>query len=355
MANKILGSALSNILYGTSANDIILGEDGNDTLYGLSGNDYVDGGNGRDTLYLFNGKHTADGGAGDDLIYSDAGGHSITGGSGFDTVDYSLSFKGVTITVGSKYGASPNMTYVNSASGTTDVVHHVEKFVGSDYADTMSGNEGTDWFFGGKGNDKLNGNAGEDYLFGGDGDDTLSGGALTDYLSGDAGNDTLLGGDGWDYLWGGDGNDVAFGGTSDDVIFGDAGNDFLAGESGNDTLFGGVGLDTLVGGEGTNHLHCGKAPGQNWPGQFDSAADLVRHQAKQTYSRIDDHVYEFEAGIFGNDVLQISGSSFKSLDDIFAAMKQVGDDVVIKTGYGSSVTIHDKSIYSFDKGDFWLV
>jgi hypothetical protein len=103
--------------------------------------------------------------------------------------------------------------------------------------DTIKGLNGNDYLFGGNGNDKVFGGNGNDLLRGGNGNDTLRGEQGNDKLFGDSDNDTLYGGGGNDELWGGRGNDT---------LRGEGGNDFLMGEWGNDTLIGGAGDDTFV-------------------------------------------------------------------------------------------------------------
>ena len=107
--------------------------------------------------------------------------------------------------------------------------------IGSDFADTLNGNTGSNVLIGGDGNDTLNGNAGKDHLAGNDGDDTLNGGAEDDKLYGDAGNDALVGNSGNDTLDGGTGNDTLIGGTGNDFVVGGAGNDQFRIRSNTDT------------------------------------------------------------------------------------------------------------------------
>jgi Ca2+-binding RTX toxin-like protein len=71
---------------------------------------------------------------------------------------------------------------------------------GTDGADTMNGDGGTDAINAGLGDDILNGNGGNDILQGGYGDDIVSGGAGNDVIDGGHGQDTLLGGAGNDLL-----------------------------------------------------------------------------------------------------------------------------------------------------------
>ncbi|MEO0391554.1 MAG: heparin lyase I family protein, partial [Pseudomonadota bacterium] len=133
--------------------------------------------------------------------------------------------------------------------------------------DQLDGGHGDDWLFGGVGNDLLVGGHGVDRLRGGTGDDTLEGAGHEDNLRGGAGDDLLDGGDGADWLHGEDGNDTLLGGQAQDTLRGGAGDDVLEGgenadrlrgDSGHDQLDGGSGSDTLRGGSGEDTLDGGE-------------------------------------------------------------------------------------------------
>jgi Ca2+-binding RTX toxin-like protein len=64
--------------------------------------------------------------------------------------------------------------------------------------DTLMGQSGDDFLYGGKDNDIINGKDGHDDLYGGEGDDILNGGPGDDNLYGNEGNDTLTGDNGKD-------------------------------------------------------------------------------------------------------------------------------------------------------------
>ena len=65
-------------LWGTSANDLLVGPGGGDTICGLDGNDTLIGGNGDDTLV---------GGSGDDFLAGGLRHDLLEGGNGNDTID----------------------------------------------------------------------------------------------------------------------------------------------------------------------------------------------------------------------------------------------------------------------------
>ena len=173
---------------------------GNDSLYGGSGDDVLHGGSGRDALY---------------------------GGAGEDTASYAGSSSRVIVSLLTGRGSG------GDASG--DTLAGIEHLEGSDHADSLTGDAGSNRLWGG---------AGRDHLYGGDGDDVLHGGADRDYLYGGTGGDVLHGGAGADVLYGDDGDDVLYGGTDRDYLYGGTGDDVLHGGSGNDHLDGGAGEDT---------------------------------------------------------------------------------------------------------------
>ncbi len=105
-------------------------------------------------------------------------------------------------------------------------------FDGTSAAESVTGGDFDDNYYGYGGNDTIRGLGGDDRLFGGDGNDTLDGGAGNDRLDGGADIDSLTGGEGADQLWG------------------RVGVDFLQGGEGDDTLDGGAGADQLNGGQG---------------------------------------------------------------------------------------------------------
>lgn len=134
-------------LNGGAGSDTLRGAGGNDTLIGGAGRDTYSGGAGNDTIYY---------GAGDNMW--DANGRALdVGGSGIDTLVGSFSTGGL-----SWYG--------------------IERFLGAEADDTVSGNNGSVDYY-------LNGGAGNDTLRGAGGSDTLIGGVGTNVLTGGAGMD----------------------------------------------------------------------------------------------------------------------------------------------------------------------
>ena len=208
---------------------------------------------------------------GDDrYVYDPAAANFIWDGAGTDTIDASGSYRRVTIFLEPGHhgfgGLSKNSRITAAGQITVNFGSEIENLLGSDYPDTLTGNQlaneisggdGDDRIFGKDGDDSLDGGADDDLLRGGDGNDRLTGGSGLDTLYGDAGDDELNGADGADALYGGTGDDRLFGEDGDDSLNGGSGNDQLAGGAGADTLDGGFGNDRLAGGAGTDTLDGG--------------------------------------------------------------------------------------------------
>ena len=206
------------LVYGTRLSDTITGSDALDIIVGLEGDD------------------TIVGGANLDLILGSQGDDTLDGGADFDIVLFWYSATPVDVDL-----------QTNSATGEgTDSLAGFESVAGSEFDDTLRGDQTGNYFFGEGGNDAIDGAAGFDisaYWFSeqpinanlatntatGEGTDTfadiegiagsiahgdtLVGGDSNDYLDGDGGNDTLTGGGGDDWFIGGLGNDIIDGGA----------------------------------------------------------------------------------------------------------------------------------------------
>lgn len=265
LGSGVEGTANSDLLTGTAAIDTLNGYDGDDILIGDDGDDIINGGAGNDTASFERVSGSLPGGVTIDLHLTGV----QTGGSGHGR----------------------------------DTLISIENLRGSQYSDTLTGDDGVNRIDGGDGADVLNGGLGADTLIGGVGQDrvvftqvatgplsevrgTVSGGADYDYLdaSGIVGmridgidSQSLLltvgaqqyvltgfedyrGGAGADDLdfsgyafmlnridLGG-GNDRVVGGAEHDVIYGGTGDDVLigAGDRVRDDLSGGDGNDTII-------------------------------------------------------------------------------------------------------------
>ena len=282
-----------------------VGTDQNDTMTGGAGDEWFQGGGGDDELRA--------GGGDRDTLAGGAGNDTLDGGDGEnDRVYYSGDPTGVTVNL--LTGTATD------GYGDTDTLIGIERLRGSDFDDTLIGDDqdnrlegegGNDTIVGNGGNDDLEGDDGNDDLFGGDGDDDLEGGAGDDNLFGGDDEDDFRPGQGNDYVDGGasfaefsggdrvrydreheDGGflgvvvdlaaetatdtfgdtdtlisieevegsiygDTILGASSDDQLRGDDGNDLLEGRDGDDDLAGEDGNDTLDGGVGGDFLQPG--------------------------------------------------------------------------------------------------
>jgi len=292
-ADTLTGNADDNRFDGGAGADMLTGGAGNDWLTGGRGRDTLDGGEGRDRA-IYAGSHAGvnvnlatgtafvghnlgdrlmriedltgsghadalfgdagdnrlDGGAGNDGLTGDAGADTLDGGAGIDRALYA----------GSDAGVNVNLATGNAGGGHAqgDVLIGIENLNGSDFADTLTGNNDDNRLDGGAGNDSLTGGAGNDRLRGGAGADTLDGGEGSDWATyvlfvaegvsvnlatgkargGHAQGDTLIG------------IENLIGSLNADTLTGDNGDNRLEGSAGADVLDGGAGRDTLDGGEG---------------------------------------------------------------------------------------------------------
>ncbi|PWC88149.1 hypothetical protein TSH100_08760, partial [Azospirillum sp. TSH100] len=145
-----------------------------------------------------------------------------------------------------------------------DTFVDIQRWVGSEHADSLTAGDTAVWFWGhggddvehgGAGNDTLEAGDGNDTVFGGGGNDLIYGRADNDELHGDAGNDTVAGGGGADLIYGGDGNDLLKGDWERDTIHGGDGDDTILagivsagsyGQTQADQIFGEAGNDRYI-------------------------------------------------------------------------------------------------------------
>ena len=254
-------------LVGSNFNDTLFGDDNANDLHGFNGNDFVDGRGGNDYV---------GGEAGHDHLTGGAGADILDGGIGFDYARYDSASTEVVVDL-----INPGAN-TGDAAGDTDI--SIEGLVGSNFNDTLSGDDnvndlhgfsGNDFVDGRGGNDYIGGEAGNDHLRGGAGADILDGGNGFDYArydtastgvvvdlmnpaanTGDAAGDTyisiegLVGSNLNDTLSGDDNVNDLHGFNGNDIISGRGGADYVGGEAGNDTIDGGAGTDILDGGIG---------------------------------------------------------------------------------------------------------
>ncbi|MCG5238221.1 DUF4347 domain-containing protein [Azospirillum doebereinerae] len=220
----------------SAGNDTLTGDNAGNTIDGLGGNDSIVGGTGTDSLVGGAGNDTLIGGGNPggllgDTLNGGLGADSLVGGSGFNVVTYENATAGLTLdlkTPGNSTGEAAGDRFVN-----------IQRWIGSEQADVLIGNDSGVWFWGHGGDDLEYGGAGNDTLESGVGNDTVHGGGGNDLMFGRVDNDQLFGEAGNDTIGGGAGDDLVNGGEGDNVLFGDWGADTMIGGSGNDSFYAG--------------------------------------------------------------------------------------------------------------------
>jgi Ca2+-binding RTX toxin-like protein len=237
-----------------------------------------------------NGDDQISAGDGDDFISAGAGNDTINGGAGIDTAAYSDSTSSVSIslTLGSATGGAG-----------IDALIDIENIIGSNFADTITGNSGNNRMRGDGGNDTFFGTSGNDTLEGAEGSDSanyndlgtiVTLGAFGVLNKGIFGTDNLVGiesiigssllGDTVDHSAAVSANGVIITGTTTNLatgavtvngtgaplplsftvrqfehVIGSNFADAITGNSGANSLNGGAGDDTLNGGAGPDTLN----------------------------------------------------------------------------------------------------
>jgi Ca2+-binding RTX toxin-like protein/predicted Fe-Mo cluster-binding NifX family protein len=165
---------------GTAGDDSLVGGADNDVFFGAAGNDTIDGGAGDDIMF---------GGVGNDLLLGNIGTDTYNGGDGVDTLDLSGETGGLS--------ADLSQSALLLADGTVEQASEIENLIAGSGNDSVVGSDIANTF---------TGNGGDDTLEGGDGDDTYV------YAQGD-GHDVI--------------NDFAGAGGSDRLKFTDLNADGL--------------------------------------------------------------------------------------------------------------------------------
>ena len=234
----------------------------------IEGSDFDDTLVGDSQINVLNGR------GGNDVLEGRAGKDTLIGGAGFDTVSYATSSTGVVIdlSTGSASGGD--------ADG--DILIEIEGLSGSQFSDTLIGDNNANTLSGLGGNDVLQGRGGNDRLNGGAGNDSIDGGTDIDtviyetspngvvvninesqgysntaYPSDIEPNFTIAAGTAFDgfgstdtlrnleNIIGSTYNDILIGNAQQNTLNGLAGNDLLVGNGGDDILDGGNGIDTV--------------------------------------------------------------------------------------------------------------
>lgn len=184
---KMLGSNLSDSLFGTDKADVIYGLDGNDLISawnsGTGNADKVYGGAGSDLIsgLSFNL---------DSLSKSPSLRAVVDGGAGDDSAIISLHSTAQTTMI-AKVKPAFTMQHVEDVIYHFDSLSDKQRIVGSDRGETI---------YLGENNANGLGMGGNDFLFSGTGDDVLNGGDGNDLLSAAGGHNILTGGKGSDYF-----------------------------------------------------------------------------------------------------------------------------------------------------------
>jgi Ca2+-binding RTX toxin-like protein len=237
----IRGTPADDELSGTAGADVIASLGGDDTVDGVGGNDLVCGGPGNDVLFGNDGNDRVAGGPGRDQVSGGAGNDSLDGGTGFDFMNYYQSPTGVRV----------DLTAGTARGEGDDALKGLESVFGSQFPDTILGNDDSNYVqpFGGA--DAVSGGGGLDIVFDGvgplgsgtDGDDSFDGGDGLDAVayseapgSVDANLTTEVAtGNGTDEI---EGMEGLWGSAFDDVLTGDGARNLLLPGGGDDHVDG---------------------------------------------------------------------------------------------------------------------
>jgi Ca2+-binding RTX toxin-like protein len=244
---------ISNIedLIGTGLSDTLEGDNHENTIFGLDGNDTIKGAGGTDTLL---------GGTGHDVLLGGSGDDFIDGGAGSDTASFKDAQNSVTV-----YIHDPESEEFGIATGYgTDKLKSIENAAGSDFGDTLFGDDQANSFWGNAGNDYIKAGEGNDFIDGGEGIDTVDFSHLN--TSGIEANlkAGFISGEGYDTVTNvekviaTDVDDKLIGDDSNNILEGRGGSDYIFGNVGDDSLFGGGGDDLLSGGDGNDLIDGGE-------------------------------------------------------------------------------------------------
>jgi VCBS repeat-containing protein len=163
--NFVLGTEVSDMLYGDNSDDFINGLGGDDQIFGGEGNNFLLGGAGNDILYAGSGNDRLDGGDGNDLLFGSEGRNTLLGGAGDDTI----------------YGGTSD-DLIDGGNGNNQI-YAAE---GNNLIGTGSGNDvvyagaGSDWVFTGEGNDVIYAAEGNNLIAAGAGDNIIYSGSGSD-------------------------------------------------------------------------------------------------------------------------------------------------------------------------------
>jgi len=262
----IVGTNKADVLKGTAKADVIVALGGNDKVTGLGGADLICGGKGNDKLYGGPGYDQIWGDVGNDQLFSQGGYDNLWGNAGNDTLDGRGEGAGWAIFANAPNGVTADLSTGSATGDGTDKLIGIEALVGSDYDDTLIGDEQMNDFYGRGGDDSIDGGGNFDFVWyfyatgpvtvdltagtaTGEGTDTLTG---IEDIHGGPFDDTITGNGDSNYIHGGEGNDTITGLDGDDYLYGEEGDDTIDGGNGNDVVDGGPGTDSCVSEEDAN-------------------------------------------------------------------------------------------------------
>jgi Ca2+-binding RTX toxin-like protein len=338
-SDAVDGAGGNDVIKGGGGSDVLLGAEGNDKLkagagdfddvLGEAGDDLLDGGGGdfNSATFLFSPAPvsadlklgTATGEGNDRLVNIDdlfgsqfnddltgdtsQDGNGLNGGSGDDVLDGGGGPADIVLHFTATDPVQVDLTAGTSTGEGDDALFDIEDALGSEFADTLTGDADTNLLDGLQDDDVISGVGGDDLLVGSEGNDTIDGGDgidLVAYLyvdgsvnvnlttgnasvAGSASEDDIL--TGIEDVLGSLGDDVIRGDTAANVLVGVAGSDDIFGEAGDDGLDGdGLGMvlfgtddldggddtDTCVNGETTTN--CESARRQTMPSASESCS-----------------------------------------------------------------------------------
>ena len=163
----------------------VAGTERDDTLYGSELADEIHGNGGADRI---------DAGGGNDLLFGGLGDDALFGGAGVDTVSYADSDAPISAQLYAHQVLTYRVEGDENGEHThiveTDTLYSVERVIGSNYDDYLTGGENGGLLEGGGGSDYLfGGHGGLTVLVGGDGDDRLFSGSAATWMTGGSGTD----------------------------------------------------------------------------------------------------------------------------------------------------------------------
>ena len=332
---NISGSAFNDFINGNNDANVLDGGAGGDALFGRGGDDILLGGDGDDFLRGSDGADILNGGAGYDRVSSFV--PSPTAGIHFD-----LNIQGVAQDTGQGM----------------DTLIEIEHASGTILSDTLIGNGGDNWLWGGSngvggtgtGDDNISGGGGNDLIEVGTGNHTLSGGTGTDTLSFLGGHvDITAAGVTYSLALQGAAQDTeqgmmntsgfenVSGSLLDDVLTGNGSANILAGDFGNDALSGGDGNDTLYG-DGRYWVDTSGSVGGSGPitlfGEADDGAGVAAGNDTLSGGKGNDTIY----GGQGDDVMTGNQNN-----DQFVIEANSGDDRITDFSHSDKIVFDPSS------------